>query len=113
MDKAEALSKIRQYVQEVDRLRQLPRKNQEYQLWKDKVKDILEAGFGRASGEYERFARAVRSVRIQDSEEGFQQEYQEWLTAYETALESILLKYQELGLPPAVERPLDKKAPQP
>lgn len=98
MEMPEALELIRKAIQEIPRLKQLNRKNDEFPLWQQKLKDVLEAVFGKDSTEYFRFVWAVTSYSA-GSEEYLQKEYVEHLGKYEVALKSILQKYELLGIP--------------
>lgn len=97
MDIRDAISKIEEFILEMEYLRGLPRGNQEYILWEHKVGDFLEAAFGKDSDECRRLSYAVTSYLLAESEEELRCEYQEHLTRYETALRSIITKYEMQG----------------
>lgn len=106
MEVSEALEKMKQYLQEIGRLRQLPRWSQEYELWVDEVRYLLEAAFGRQSDENRRFdgqTCPLRYATVNGGDEVFEDEYQEAVNSCETALKSILRKYELLGTTPKID----------
>jgi len=94
MDKGEAIKMIKAAIGEIPYLRTLRYDNQEFKLWRDKGCDILEMAFGKGSTEWQRFARAVTIRSYSSSETGYQEEYLNHLTHYETALKSIVQKHE-------------------
>ena len=110
MDKGKAIELLKKEINKIPHLRRLRPDNQKFKLWHDKVYNILEIAFGKSSGEYERFVRAVGVIFIPDTETGWQKEYNRRLDAYETALKSIVQKYELLGIGtehPATAEPKD------
>jgi len=98
MDKNRAIELLKEALSEVSHLRELRYGNQDLELWRDKVSDIIEAAFGRKSSEYDRFARSVTSWLYTGSEIQYQNEYSQNLDEYETALKSIIQKQEILGI---------------
>jgi hypothetical protein len=94
MDKNKAIELIKQALAEIPHLRELhhERDKQKFELWRDKVLNILEAAFGESSQELKRFATAVTVWRW--DQEGYNSD----LDSYETALKSIIQKYELLGI---------------
>jgi len=92
MDKNKAIKLLKQALSEIPHLRELPYDNQEFVLWRDRVPNILEAAFGKSSWEHEWFATAVTVWRW--DQEGYNSD----LDSYETALKSIIQKYEILGI---------------
>ena len=112
MDKDKAIELLKQALTEIPRLRELHFDNQQYKLWRSKIRVILEDTFGSNSREYEVFSRSgsqahIRTPLMPDSIH--QDDYIANLTSHETALKSIIQKYEILGIEekPAViaERP--------
>jgi predicted nucleotide-binding protein len=93
MDKKEAMQFLRQSLGAIPNLASLSHDNYEYPLWRDQIGDVLEEVFGRDSTEYNRF----RDARLHVSTYGAaQQEYNETLKLRETAILSIIKKYEVL-----------------
>ena len=94
MEKNKALKLLKEYLPQTTQLKYLHYDNPEFFLWRDKVSDVLEASFGLQSKEYERFSRA-RLITFGGSNP--QQDYLTELGMNETALKSIIQKYEILG----------------
>ncbi len=92
MDKGKAIELLKQALTEIPHLRELPHGNEEFELWRDKVLNILEAAFGKNSSEYDRFVTTVGVWRW--DEEAYNIE----LDSYETALKSVIKKHELLGV---------------
>lgn len=97
MNQAKAIELLRQSYAEVEQLQTLSLGNQEFELWRRKVLDILDVAFGTKSSEYERFVRAVTTTFSTSTEPQKKEEYDRRLKHYTTALKSILDKYEILG----------------
>jgi len=97
MDQSKAIEMIKDTIDEIPYLRTLRYDNQEFKLWYDRVCNILEAAFDKGSGEYDRFTGAVR-VYWGKSNAELQRAYNSYLGSYETALKSIIQKYEILGV---------------
>ena len=97
MDQRRAIELLRQALQEIPHLKELHHNDQEVKLWFDKVLDIINAGLDTSdwmkflSGE----AASVDTRSLSDS--ALQRHYLEGLEGYETALKSIIQKYEILG----------------
>lgn len=96
IDKGKAIALLREAEGEIPHLRTLHLGNQEFNLWFYKVLDILEVASGRNSPEYVRFARAMTVSFPTYTEAEQQKEYNRRLDEYETALKSIIHKYEML-----------------
>jgi uncharacterized protein (TIGR02391 family) len=101
MDKKKAIELLQQAINDIPHLAALSWDNQEFKLWRDKILDILEASFGHNSTEYERFSGAFPNVISFDD----QQDYWDELKMRETALKSIIQKYEILR---TEEKPAEK-----
>jgi predicted nucleotide-binding protein len=99
MDRERALELLKQCLDEIPKLKELHHGNQDFPLWRDKVRDILKAAFDGESDEYKRFDSALKFIREHwmMSEQQRQEEYIRRLSEYETALKSILQKHEILG----------------
>jgi uncharacterized protein (TIGR02391 family) len=106
MDINKVVSLLEQFLSETEDLRTQGLKKEEFELWRNKVLDILEAGFGKKSTEFDRFATAVTSYHSFYTEQQQKEEYDRRLILYETALKSIIQKYKLLGIE---EKPLVKE----
>ena len=94
MDKREAIEFLRRSLGEIRKLITLPHDNQEYPLWYKIIEDILEEVFGQDSTEYLRFADAWPHSKVA----GYERDaYLEELKLRETAILSIIKKYEMLG----------------
>lgn len=94
MDKGEAIGLLKKTLREISHSRKLLGNTQEFQLWHDKVSDIIEAAFGRSSLEYDRFVKAVGAgMKVYDPD-------QETLDDCKAALKSIIKRYEILAVKP-------------
>jgi uncharacterized protein (TIGR02391 family) len=111
MDKSKAIELLKQLLNEIPRLRKLPYDNQEFKLWRNKVETIIKAGLD--PDDYETFSSAqLKAFYIRGiyPDSAYQEDYLKELTNYETALKSIIQKYETLGIeaePSAVAKPKD------
>lgn len=98
MDKSKAIELLKQCLNEVPQLRKLHHDNQEFKLWLDKVRNIIKAAL--TPDDFTRFSSSqpilLKDFSIADSY--YQKNYLARLTDYETALKSILEKYEILGV---------------
>ncbi|MDY7018714.1 MAG: hypothetical protein SU899_01365 [Chloroflexota bacterium] len=100
MTKYEAIELLKQALNEIPNLKKLDHSNQEFKLWRDKVLDIIRAGLD--AHDKNRFSRPVPKridwswVSGNNSAQDRAQ-YLEDLDKYETALKSIIQKYELLG----------------
>ena len=99
MEKQRALDLLETYLQEIEHLRTLHYDNDERRLWVDKVNAVLEAAFGKDSGEYEKFNARPSIVVIEDTEAFRQKRYQDDLRRHELGIKSVLQKYEIVGIP--------------
>ena len=98
MDVNKAVQLLKKALDDMNHLRTLHLGDQQFELWHNKVLDILEVAFGRNSSEYVRFTRAVSVLFPTYTKADQQKEYNRRLDEYETALKSILQKYEILGI---------------
>lgn len=110
MDKAKAIELLKQALDQISNLRKLQHGNQDYLLWHDSVENIIKAGLD--SDDAKRFT-SYQSVHMKGMfpDEVYQKDYLDRLTDYETALKSIIQKYETLGIletPEAVGLAVDK-----
>ena len=97
MDRNNTIELLKQALSEVPRLRTLDHHNRDFTLWLNRVRDILEVAFGKNSTEYARFSKAVTTFWGRSDTEK-QEAYDSYLNDYETVLESIIRKYETLGI---------------
>jgi len=95
MDKKELIQFLRKSLGAIPNLSRLSHHNYEYPLWRDQIGDVLEEVFGRDSTEYKRFTSAWSHISVAGRA---QQEYIEELKMRETAILSIIQKYEILGI---------------
>ena len=101
MDKREAIEFLKQYLSDIPQLAKLDLDNEEYPLWYSKIRDIIEAVFGRDSSEYQDFVRCdwqapMRRMRML---EGLHRnDYISNLKRIRVALKGIIQKYETLGI---------------
>lgn len=101
---------LKDALNEVPRLRELPYGNSDYRLWRHKVEDILRAKFGVRSHEFSRFLRSVTSFPF-NSDDLNQKEYLRRLREDETALKSIVWEVEVVGAKAEPEAETPGKAP--
>lgn len=88
---------IKDVLNEIPHFRGLAYDNNEYRLWKDKVSDILQAGFGSNSNEHNRvFPSEVMDTGVGPLGNEYQAEYLRDLNDHEVGLKSIIQKYEIL-----------------
>lgn len=97
MDLSKTLELIENALREVPNLRKLRYDNANYDLWRYKVVDILKAGFGPDSDEYERFVETWHPQKRSGTAFEVQKWYDQKLTKRAAALLSIIEKYKLLG----------------
>jgi len=97
MEKHEAIELLKQALIEIPHLKELRHGNQEFRLWDRKVLDIIKAGLD-ADDKTTWFASGkMHVVGYWTSDADYQKYYLENLENYETALKSIIQKYEVLG----------------
>lgn len=92
MNKNRAIEILKRKLAEIPHLRTLSLGNEEFELWRTEVIDILETRFGKDSTEYGRFLTAVGVLFFAETAAEKQKEYNRRLDKYETALKSIVRK---------------------
>jgi predicted nucleotide-binding protein len=110
MESSRLLELLKDALNEVPRLRELPYGNSDYRLWRHKVEDILRAKFGVRSHEFSRFFRSVTSFPF-NSDDLNQKEYLRRLQEDETALKSIVWEVEVVGAKAEPEAEALGKAP--
>ena len=95
MEKKDAIEFLEEKLLEIKRLRNLPHNNQEYVLWRNIIKSVLETVFDKDSFEYRTFFDAGNWYGHVPEAEIM---YIELLKRQETALKSIIQKYEILGI---------------
>ena len=98
IDERKAIELLKQALTEIPHLRELHSDSQEFVLWFDKVRDIIQAGLN--EDDQQRFPPS-RMVTITGgrwpSDDDFQRFYLIMLERCETALQSIIQKYEMVG----------------
>ena len=110
LGEGKAIELLKQASSEIPHLKELRYDNQEFKLWFDKVRDIIQAGLDET--DRQRFPSS-RKVTITTSgplpsDDEFQELYLIQLQVCETALQSIIQKYEIVGLkgePPTAAEP--------
>ena len=109
LDKSKAIEMLKQCLEEIPQLRELHYDNQKFNLWRDKVRDIIKAALD--SDDLARFSVGSWKIRGIFADDVYQREYlEEHLPKYETGLKSIIQKYELLEIeaePSAVAKPKD------
>ncbi len=111
MDKSKAIELLKQCLNEVPKLRELHHDNQDFVLWFDNARNIIKAAL--TPDDLKRFSFA-QPIFSNDFRGGsvYKSTYLAKLTGYETALKSILQKYELPGIKekPATTAELPPKA---
>ena len=98
MDERRAIELLRPALKEIPDLKELHHNDQEVKLWYDKVLDIINAGLDWSDWTKFLLSGEATSVDIRSlSDSALQRHYLERLEGYETALKSIIQKYEILG----------------
>ena len=115
MTKAKAIELLKQKLAEIPHLKQLaPPGNQEFELWRDSISNVIDAALD--PNDRNRFSSSVQrridwSWASPNRPAQDRAQYLKDLDNYETALKSIIQKYEILGLeaaPAAVAEPTAK-----
>ncbi len=112
MDIQEAIELLKKELDEIPKLRTLTPEKQQYKLWFGKVCNILELTSGIASRDYDNFARAVNVDYPVYTDKEKREKYNKELDAYETALKSVIHKYELLddeGEPSEALKPQEER----
>jgi len=98
MERGKAIKLLKQALTEVPHLKELHHGNQECKLWHDKVLDIIKAGLD--ADDVSRFlaSMVIHVVGHWTSDDVYQEHYLEKLENCETALKSIIQKYEITGM---------------
>jgi len=97
MDKIKAIELLKQALNEIPVLRELQRDNQKFELWQDRIRNIIKAALDSDDLKRFSFARPIPMKGLHPNGI-YQQYYLDKLTGYETALKSIIDKYEMLGI---------------
>ena len=111
MESSKLLELLKNALDEVPRLRELPYGNSDYMLWFRKVQDILRAGFEGRSSEFMRFPSTPTGAPY-NSDDLNQKEYLRQLQKCETALKSIVWEIEVIGVQAKHEAKMLGQAPQ-
>lgn len=96
MGNSKAIESLKRELKKISKLRTLPPDNKEFESWRHRVLDIIEAAFGKDSSEYRRLPiMPIQTLTFQQTEAQQKQEYNELLDKHEIALKSII-KRQEI-----------------
>jgi uncharacterized protein (TIGR02391 family) len=100
MDKSKAIELLRQALNEIPHLKELRYDDQEFTLWFDKVRDIIQAGLDEVDRQRFPSSRKVTITTSGDlpSDDDLQNLYLIMLNNCETALKSIIQKCEVVGL---------------
>jgi predicted nucleotide-binding protein len=100
IDEKRAIELLKQALREIPHLKGLRYDNQEFILWFDKVQDIIQAGLD--ENDRQRFPSSRKATITTSgdlpSDADFQRLHLSRLDDYETALQSIVQKYEMVGL---------------
>ncbi len=102
MERSKAIELLKQYLEEIPRLKNLPESNEDYKLWVSKVAVVIKAGL--EPEDYDTFASAHGKISIipVTGPGGYgvphSTYYQENITAKEIAIKKIINKYKTLGI---------------
>jgi len=107
MDKRKAIEFLKEALSEIPHLKELRYDNQEFILWFDKVRDIIQAGLD--ENDRQRFPSS-RKVTITTSgnlpsDDDFQRYHLIMLNHCETALRSIIQKHEIIGMDTTKSQP--------
>ena len=110
LDEGRAIELLKEALSEIPHLKELRYDNQEFILWFDKVRDIIQAGLDKDDRQRFPSSRKVTITTSGDlpSDDDFQRYHLIMLELCETALQSIIQKYELLGkeaIHPAVVEP--------
>jgi len=97
VDIKKALELLKQYLSEIERLKPLEYNNNEWPLWKDKVKVVVESAFGDNSDEYNHVNPQPWFSPYRTRKER-QEDYLRLLNEYELGITKILQKYEIIGI---------------
>jgi len=109
MEKSKAIELLKQALAEIPRLRGLPYYNQAFRLWLAKVETITKEGL--EDDDYERLDSVQSNYFLDElaiNNLSLEEDYLPRLNDYETALKSIIQKYEILGI---VEKPTGMAKP--
>jgi len=96
MEIERALTLLREYLGELEKLRDMRYNNNEWKLWRNKVNVVLKAAFGFRAEEYTWF-NICQYPSAHGGEEVEQKEYLKALDEYKLGIQRVLDKYEILG----------------
>jgi len=95
MNREKAIELLKHALTEIPTLRKLRHDNQEFELWRDRVRTVIKTALD--SEDDKRFV-SYRPIHLRGhSDDVYQEDYLKDLENYETALKSIIQKYELLG----------------
>ncbi len=94
MDRARAVELLKEYLNEIPHLKELHHDNQEIQLWENKVLDVIKAGLD--ADDVGRFLAGQQLLAVSSltPDDDLQKHYLENVNSSETALKSIIQRYE-------------------
>ena len=100
IDEKRAIELLKEALSEIPHLKELRYDNQEFILWFDKVRDIIQVGLDENDRQRFPSSRKVTITTSGDlpSDDDFQRLHLIMLERYETVLQSIIQKYEMVGL---------------
>jgi len=105
MDKREAITYLRERLREIPALSKLKYNNNEYRLWIQTIRGVVENVFGQESYESQKLAQ---TYQISGShEEARQRSYKYNLKMREIAILSIIQTWETIGLEPEIKESLE------
>jgi len=108
MDRQKTIELLKQKGKEAVYVASLPYNNNEYLPWRRNIEDILESAFGVTSTEYKRVADA--HMTTEGTHEAIQQTYVALVHRIQQEVDSIIQKYEILGIettPSSTKEPKD------
>jgi len=107
IDEKRAIGLLRQALSEIPHLKELRYDNQEFTLWFDKVRDIIQAGLDENDRQRFPSSRQVSITTSGDlpSDDDFQKLHLFMLERCETALQSIIQKYEIIEMDTTKSQP--------
>jgi len=111
MDIRKTIELLKQKSKEAVYIASLPYNNHEYLPWRRNIEDILETAFGITSTEYTRVAN--RRLKVRGTSREIQQGYVRYIQRIQLEVNSIIQKYEVLGMKktPASEKPIKEDKP--
>jgi len=114
MDKGKAIQLLKEALSEIPHLKELKYDDPEFQLWRDKVEQIIKSGL--SQDDFKTFISTNLPILIFDfltTSTARQDDYLKRLVEYGVNIEKIIQKYKILGIEeePASEKPIKEEKP--